>query len=245
MQIFVKLVSGPTITLDVEKNDSIKIIKEKVIEKEGIPCIHMFRLYYYEKLLEDYKTLQDYNIGKESTLKLFRNYRYSKLNLRIFYNKNILDVIDCNICVSSTVLDIKKLITEKFKIKQNKMIIICNDQILDDGMILKNIKKDFLSYSNGYLELFVAKNGVPFVKVINDKDPLITFNLLENIDHQSSINIKKSIEKYYGLPIINQTLLFEDGHEESAHCCNFYYDIKNRNKNKIIRKNNNFFAILN
>lgn len=69
MQLFVKTLTGKTVSIEVEEGECIEDVKAKIAEKEGIPPEQQ-RLIFGGQQLQDAKTLEDYDVGDDATLHL-------------------------------------------------------------------------------------------------------------------------------------------------------------------------------
>ena len=211
MKILIKNINEKILNLDANYSNTIKDIKIKIKEKEGILPNHRYHLIFSGKKLEDNKTLEYYNIKDGTILYLVQ---VSLFPIMVQIRKETKIIIDVE--RSDTIKNIKEIIKEKEEIPIEQQRLLFNGKILegDNCIWLYKIQNDSTIYLSRIIQLFV--------EIITGR----TITL--NVEQSNTIEYIKNKIKDYDDKDLNQYKLSISGMLLEDNKTLEYYNIKNQ-----------------
>ena len=150
-RIHVKTQTRKMITLEVVPEDTIENVKKKIFEEGGI-AVECTCIVYAGETLENQRTLEDYNIRRESILHLIPTRHDSVMPIRLSTSTG--KMITLEVAPQDTINDVKKEVSLKEGIKVECQSLFYVGEKLNDRKTLK----DYNITRSSVLELILKKS---------------------------------------------------------------------------------------
>ena len=151
MPIFVQMLTGKKITLNVKPETSVKSLKVEIQRRRGVPPVKQ-HLFFDDQALKACRTLTDYNIRKESTLCLRVDDQYGSRPVHVLMPTGKMTTLD--VSSSDDVQNIKLEIYYKDGIPPGQQYLLFNGKELEDGRTLQ----DFNIWEGSMLHLVLHQS---------------------------------------------------------------------------------------
>ncbi len=210
--VYIKTLTGETISFDVDPDVAIKAIKSTIESREGTPAGEQI-LTLAGKELENGHTLSEYNLESESSIQLSLRLR----QLMIIYVKTLSGTtISLEVDANDTVEAVKALLEEKEGIPVDQQNLLCSGTQLEDGHHLNdyNIQRE----STIHLVLGVCGDKTTiYVRTMLGRTISLEVGTKDTVER-----IKSKIEKREGIPPEEQRLIFGGRELENHHTLDSY-----------------------
>ena len=203
MQIFIKTLTGKTITLEVEPSDTIKMVKRKIQDKEGVPPSQQ-HLIFKRQELKDRQTLDEYKVTNKSSVHLRLGDELDRILINVEFPTG--RKIFINVSPKDDFASVRKMIYDREGIPVDQQrLSFASKEVVDDHLPLSEYHNEMeLS-----LQLDVKQQKNEFL--LHVKTPAGKTKIkVEAVSGDTIQDVKRKIMEEIGIPPNQQLLMFNN-----------------------------------
>ena len=197
LMVFIKTLTGQTITVNVRPRDTVGDVKHKIFEQEGIPVDRQRMIFVGEQLNDNHRLL-DYRIEHESAVHLvFRSGQFFQIFVRTRNGRTM--VFECQ--PTTTVERIKERVRDRENLHMDIQQLSVEGRILENQSTLQECGLEHNSIID--LTLEQGRNTQIFISLPENE----TLSMWVNTEHTIA-QLKQQIAERKNIPVNIQDLFF-------------------------------------